>query len=104
MAWILGIREGVDQVSRVEVPESTRQALAPMSNDAYLAMIASTGGVGINAVPPIQQRDEPVEEIEVRCLTEQEETGGDERAKVMMVGVVVEKRRKKEKESIQAEL
>ena len=70
----LGIREGVDQVSRVEVPEATRQALAPMSNDAYLAMLATSGGLtGINAVPPVDRR-EPVEEVAVECLTQQPET------------------------------
>ena len=79
----LGIREGADTVSRVEVPESTRQALAPMSNDAYLAMIATSGGLSINAVPPVpqQQQPEPIEAVEVDCLNEQEETptvDGDE--------------------------
>ena len=54
----LGIREGADTVARMEVPESTKQALAPMSPDAYMAMLASTGGLSaVNAVPPVQRRE-----------------------------------------------
>lgn len=71
---MLGIREGVDSVSRVEVPEATRQALAPMSADAYMSMIATTGGLaGINAVPPIEER-QPAQLVEIDCLDQQEET------------------------------
>ena len=69
----LGIREGADSVSRVEVPESTRQALAPMSPDAYMAMLASTGGLSaVNAIPPVQRRGDDA--LPVSRLNEQEET------------------------------
>ena len=65
----LGIREGVDAVARVEVADATRQALAPMSTDAYLAMLASTGGLpGINAVPPVARREADDEAIEVQVV------------------------------------
>ena len=57
----LGLREGADQVNRIEVPEATRQALAPMSSDAYMAMLAAQGGSlpGVNSVPPVTERHEP---------------------------------------------
>lgn len=74
---MLGIREGVDTVSRIEVPEATRSALAPMSTDSYMAMLATTGGLsGINAVPPVHDRKElePVEPVEVDCLDQLSET------------------------------
>jgi hypothetical protein len=66
----LGLRQGVDSVSRVEVPEATRAALAPMTPDAYMAMLAASGGglQGVNAVPPIQQREQEVDAIDVRVL------------------------------------
>jgi hypothetical protein len=66
----LGLRQGVDSVSRVEVPEATRTALAPMTPDAYMAMLAASGGglQGVNAVPPIQQREHEVNAIDVRVL------------------------------------
>lgn len=53
----LGIREGADAVSRVEVPETTRQALAPMTADNYLALVANGGLATINAVPPVDRRE-----------------------------------------------
>lgn len=40
----LGLREGADTVARLEVDEATRHALAPMSNEAYLALLAASGG------------------------------------------------------------
>lgn len=72
----LGIREGADTVSRVEIPEATRSALAPMSTDTYMAMLASTGGLSaVNAVPPIDRRSsEAVEPVAVECLPQQAET------------------------------
>ena len=80
ISTFLGIREGVDNVSRVEVPEETRAALAPMTQDAYLAMVASSGGLPqINAVPPIDRREETEPEtIEMECLDELSETTVDE--------------------------
>ena len=70
----LGIREGADTVARMEVPDSTKQALAPMSPDAYMAMLASTGGLSaVNAVPPTQKR-EGDDAIPVACLDQQAET------------------------------
>lgn len=70
----LGIREGADSVSRVEIPESTKQALAPMTRDAYMAMLASTGGLSaVNAVPPVQRR-EGDDAVPVECLNQQGET------------------------------
>ncbi len=58
----LGIREGADTVARVEVADSTRHALAPMSADAYMAMLASTNGMpAINAVPPVSRREADAE-------------------------------------------
>jgi hypothetical protein len=53
----LGLREGADAVSRVEVPETTRQALAPMTSDSYLALVANGGLAAINAVPPVDRRE-----------------------------------------------
>ena len=53
----LGLREGADAVSRVEVPESTRQALAPMDGDSYLALVAAGGLATLNAVPPVDRRE-----------------------------------------------
>ena len=66
----LGLRQGVDNVSRVEVPESTRAALAPMSADAYMAMLACGGGglAGLTQVPPVQQRDHEVDAVDVRIV------------------------------------
>ena len=54
----LGLREGADQVNRIEVPEQTRAALAPMGTDQYMAMLAQQGGSlpGVNAVPPVTER------------------------------------------------
>ncbi|WP_094556435.1 hypothetical protein [Synechococcus sp. 1G10] len=37
----LGIREGADTVARIEVDESTRNALAPMDRDSYMALVAN---------------------------------------------------------------
>ena len=61
----LGLREGADQVSRIEVPDATRTALAPMSSDNYLAMIASQGGSlpGVNSIPPVVDRDVEVVDV-----------------------------------------
>jgi hypothetical protein len=68
----LGIREGVDTVSRLEVPDATKQALAPMSEDAYQAMLANSGGLAqLNAVPPISRREEQPVEV---CIEQQGET------------------------------
>ena len=70
----LGIREGADTVARMEVPESTKQALSPMSPDAYMAMLASTGGLSaVNAVPPVARR-EGDDAVPVECLDQQGET------------------------------
>ena len=57
----LGLREGAETVNKIEVPEATRLALAPMSSDAYMAMLATNGGSlpGVNAVPPVTERHEP---------------------------------------------
>jgi uncharacterized protein YoaH (UPF0181 family) len=61
----LGLREGADQVSRIEVPDATRTALAPMSSDSYLAMIAAQGGSlpGVNSVPLVVDRDVEVVDV-----------------------------------------
>ena len=73
----LGIREGADTVARMEVPESTKQALAPMSPDAYMAMLATTGGLSaVNAVPPTQRR-EGDDAVPVECLEQQGETADE---------------------------
>lgn len=65
----LGLREGVDSVSRVEVPESTRVALAPMTPDAYLAMLSNSGGLsGLTQVPPIQQREHEIAPVDVEVM------------------------------------
>lgn len=70
----LGIREGADTVSRVEVPEATRAALQPMSQDAYQAMLATSGGLAqLNAVPPVSQRHDEIEPVDV-SITQQGET------------------------------
>ena len=75
---VLGIREGADTVARMEVPESTKQALAPMSPDAYLAMLASTGGLSaVNAVPPVDRR-EGDDAVPVECLDQQGETAEEQ--------------------------
>jgi hypothetical protein len=59
----LGLREGVDSVARVEVADATRQALAPMDVDSYLAMLGNAGGqlAGITTVPPIDRRQDAIE-------------------------------------------
>ncbi len=76
----LGIREGVDTVSRLEVPDATKQALAPMSEDAYQAMLANSGGLAqLNAVPPISRREEQPIEVDI---TQQGETAGNEPPKI----------------------
>ncbi len=66
----LGLRQGVDSVSRVEVPEATRNALAPMTPDAYMAMLASSNGLpGVTAIPPVQQRDHDIDATVVVDVT-----------------------------------
>lgn len=66
----LGIREGADQISRVEVPAETRAALAPMTPDAYLAMLNASGGLSaLNAVPPVDRRPDPIRAQEVETVT-----------------------------------
>lgn len=71
----LGLREGAETTARVEVSESTRQALAPMSQEAYLAMIATAGGTlsGITAVPPMASA---AVEVEATSTEEPPSTGG----------------------------
>jgi hypothetical protein len=66
----LGLRQGVDSVSRVEVPEATRAALAPMSADAYMAMLATGGGglAGLTQVPPVQQQEHTVNAVDVHVV------------------------------------
>ena len=74
----LGIREGVDAISRVEVPEATKAALQPMTADAYQAMLATSGGLSqLNAVPPVGQRHDDIEPVDVR-LEQQGETDPDD--------------------------
>lgn len=69
VSTFLGLREGVDTVSRIEVPESTRQALAPMAPEAYLNMIAGGGMTALNTAPIHRHqaaqmpRDEDVVEV-----------------------------------------
>jgi hypothetical protein len=66
----LGLRQGVDTVSRVEVPEATRNALAPMTPDAYMAMLASSNGIpGVTAIPPVQQRQHDIDATVVVDVT-----------------------------------
>ena len=66
----LGIREGADQISRVEVPAETRAALAPMTPDAYLSMLNNSGGLSaLNAVPPVDRRPEAVPTQAVEAIT-----------------------------------
>lgn len=73
----LGIREGVDAISRVEVPEATKAALQPMTADAYQAMLMASGGLSqLNAVPPVGQRHDEIETVDVR-LDQQGETDPD---------------------------
>ena len=61
----LGLREGADQVSRIEVPDAMRTALAPMSSDNYLAMISAQGGSlpGVNSLPPVVDRQVEVVDV-----------------------------------------
>jgi hypothetical protein len=58
----LGLREGVDTVARVEIPDSTRQALAPMSPEAYMSLLTSSNGMaGVTAVPPRIEDQAPID-------------------------------------------
>ena len=67
VSTFLGIREGADSISRIEVPEATRQALAPMTADAYMDLLSASEGLSsINAVPPIQRRG--MESVDVTTL------------------------------------
>ena len=67
----------MDTVSRVEVPEATKAALQPMTADAYQAMLATSGGLSqLNAVPPVGQRHDDIQAVEVR-LDQQAETDPD---------------------------
>jgi hypothetical protein len=69
LSTLIGVRQGVDSVSRVEIPETTRQALAPMSTDDYLAMLATTGGLsGVTAVPPTYERPAELEAVAVDAV------------------------------------
>jgi len=77
VSTFLGLRTGVDTVARVEIPEATRQALAPMSTADYLQMINSSGGVAsLTVTTPIQvapiQEPERAEVMEV-TITEASE-------------------------------
>jgi len=65
-ATYLGIREGADTVARMEIPEGTRHALAPMTPDAYLAMLATSNGMaGMSAVPAVAD----LEAVDVEMVT-----------------------------------
>lgn len=68
----LGLREGADAVSRVEVSETTRSALAPMSQEGYLAMLAAAGGTlhGVTAVPPMASAAFKEEAADVEVIAE----------------------------------
>ena len=68
----LGLREGVDSVARVEVPQETRAALAPMTPDAYMAMLSSNNGVSalVAVTAPIQRESAqtPIQELDSQAI------------------------------------
>jgi hypothetical protein len=68
----LGLREGVDSVARVEVPQETRAALAPMTPDAYMAMLSSNNGVSalVAVTAPIQRESaqSPIQELDAQAI------------------------------------
>ena len=60
ISTFLGLRSGVDSVSRIEIPEATKQALAPMSAEAYMQMINSGAGVAqVTVTAPIHASEPP---------------------------------------------